>query len=84
MIGAPRGLGAMIAFDVLDADGRPDGTLAKQLCNRALEAGLLLLTCGPGGQSVRTLVPLTISNSLLEEGLAILDRVTNLLTVEAA
>lgn len=75
MISPPRGLGAMIAFDVRDADGRPDGALARQVCARALKAGLLLLTCGPNGQSIRILVPLTISDALLEEGIAVIDSV---------
>lgn len=68
-ISVPRGLGAMIAFDVLDEKGEPDPAGAKRLCQRALEAGLLVLTCGAIGQSVRILAPLTISDAVLDEGL---------------
>ncbi|MFT3965301.1 MAG: 4-aminobutyrate--2-oxoglutarate transaminase [Sphingobium sp.] len=74
IISPPRGLGAMIAFDVLGMDGQADGIAARAVCVRALEKGLLLLTCGPGGQSVRILVPLTISEAQLGEGLAILEQ----------
>ncbi|MET0241656.1 MAG: 4-aminobutyrate--2-oxoglutarate transaminase [Sphingobium sp.] len=74
-ISAPRGLGAMVAFDVLGVDGKPDGVAAKAICTRALEAGLLLLTCGPGGQSIRILTPLTIPEALLDEGMAVLEQV---------
>ena len=72
-IGGLRGPGAMIAFDVLDAEGRPDGAEAKRLCARALEAGLILLSCGQYGQAIRILVPLTASDALIDEGLAMLE-----------
>lgn len=78
-ISAPRGPGAMVAFDVLDQSGAPDGAAAKQVCARALAEGLILLTCGQFGNSIRILVPLTVSNAILEEGLNALERA--LLTV---
>jgi 4-aminobutyrate aminotransferase / (S)-3-amino-2-methylpropionate transaminase / 5-aminovalerate transaminase len=71
-IGGLRGPGAMIAFDILDADGQPDGAAAKRVCARALEGGLVVLTCGALGQAIRILVPLTASDAVLDEGLAIL------------
>jgi 4-aminobutyrate aminotransferase/(S)-3-amino-2-methylpropionate transaminase len=73
-IGLPRGLGAMIAFDIragLD-DLRPDGAAAKRVCVRALELGLILLTCGQHGEAIRLLAPLTASDAVLDEGLDIL------------
>ncbi len=69
-----RGPGAMIAFDLLDDDGNPDGARAKQVCANALHNGLLLLGCGQFGQTIRILVPLTASDAILEEGLAALER----------
>ncbi|NQE62800.1 4-aminobutyrate--2-oxoglutarate transaminase [Caulobacter sp. RHG1] len=68
-----RGPGAMIAFDVLTADGRPDGASAKAVAGRALERGLILLTCGVSGETVRILAPLTIPFEQLDEGLDILE-----------
>lgn len=68
-----RGPGAMIAFDVGDADGNPDGAEAKAVCARALEAGLVLLTCGRFGNTIRILVPLTASDAIIDEGLDILE-----------
>lgn len=68
-----RGLGAMIAFDILDADGHPDGAEAKRVCQRALAAGLVLLSCGQFGQAIRILVPLTASDAIVDEGLAIIE-----------
>ncbi len=61
-----RGLGAMIAFDL------PDGVAAKEVTSRALDSGLIILTCGTNGETVRILVPLTISDAVLDEGLNIL------------
>jgi 4-aminobutyrate aminotransferase/(S)-3-amino-2-methylpropionate transaminase len=67
-----RGPGAMIAFDILDGDGKPDGAAAKRVTMAALERGLVLLTCGSHAQTIRILVPLTVPEGHLEEGLAIL------------
>ena len=76
--GAPlanfRGYGAMLAFDVLKnrATGEPDGARAKRIAALALEAGLIVLTCGTFGETVRLLMPLTIGDSDLKQGLKIL------------
>lgn len=64
-----RGPGAMIAFDIVDDQGAPDGATASKVCARALEAGLVLLTCGRHGQAIRILVPLTVPDAVLSEGL---------------
>jgi 4-aminobutyrate aminotransferase/(S)-3-amino-2-methylpropionate transaminase len=68
-----RGLGAMIAFEILDADGAPDGVTAKQVCARALSSGLILLSCGRYGEVIRILVPLTASDTVIDEGLDALE-----------
>lgn len=67
-----RGPGAMIAFDVPDPAGVADGTTAKQVASAALDRGLVLLTCGTRGQTIRILVPLTASDEIIDEGLAIM------------
>ena len=72
--GGLRGQGAMIAFDILDADGRPDGIETKRVCARALAGSLVVLSCGQHGQAIRILVPLTASDPLIDEGLAILEQ----------
>lgn len=71
---APRGLGAMVAFDIMDKDGGFDPAAAKAVCRRALDEGLILLTCGSIGQSIRILAPLTIPDALLDEGIDKLER----------
>ncbi len=73
-IGDIRALGAMVAMELVqDGDaGKADPALAKALCARALEAGLILLSCGVRGNVIRVLVPLTIDFEHLDEGLEIL------------
>ncbi|KAF1023504.1 MAG: 4-aminobutyrate aminotransferase PuuE [Paracidovorax wautersii] len=68
-----RGLGAMVAVEFNDASGHPDAGFAKAVQDRALEQGLLLLTCGTYGNVIRFLFPLTIEDTLFDEALGILD-----------
>jgi len=67
-----RGLGAMVAFEVFNADGKPDGDTVKKLVTLAAQKGLILLSCGSYGNVVRILVPLTASDALLDEGVGII------------
>ncbi|MGB3741869.1 4-aminobutyrate--2-oxoglutarate transaminase [Castellaniella sp.] len=67
-----RGLGAMVAAEFRHPDGRPDPDTASRIQQRALEHGLVLLTCGAYGNVIRFLFPLTIPDGVLDEGLAIL------------
>ncbi|WGI25082.1 4-aminobutyrate--2-oxoglutarate transaminase [Halomonas alkaliantarctica] len=69
-----RQLGAMAAFELLDSDGKPDAQMTGALCAKAREKGLILLSCGFYGNSIRILVPLTVSSSVLEEGLSIIEQ----------
>ncbi|MDF3835073.1 4-aminobutyrate--2-oxoglutarate transaminase [Cupriavidus basilensis] len=71
-IGEVRGVGAMIAVEFRKADGSPDPDFTKQVQSRALEKGLLLLSCGVYGNVIRFLFPLTISDAVMDEGLGIL------------
>jgi 4-aminobutyrate aminotransferase/(S)-3-amino-2-methylpropionate transaminase len=72
---AIRNLGAMIAFDIVKGRGahEPDADAVKRVQAKALEAGLVLISCGIYGESIRILVPLTVSDAVLDEGLAILE-----------
>ena len=74
-IGDVRGLGAMVAFELVKERGghRPDADKVKQLTAKALQHGLILLSCGIYGNTVRLLAPLTIPDEQLEEGLDILE-----------
>lgn len=69
-----RGLGAMVAVEFMQPGTRQAAPeFAKQVQARALEQGLLLLTCGVYGNVIRFLFPLTISDAVMAEGLTILE-----------
>lgn len=68
-----RGPGAMIAAEFIDPQtGAPDADFANRVQTRALERGLLLLICGTYGNVIRFLFPLTITDAVFDEALAIL------------
>jgi 4-aminobutyrate aminotransferase / (S)-3-amino-2-methylpropionate transaminase / 5-aminovalerate transaminase len=73
-IGDVRGLGAMVAIELFKNGDvkQPDAELAKRITAAATARGLILLTCGTYGNVIRILVPLTASDALLDEGLAIM------------
>lgn len=68
---AIRGPGAMIGFDIVKSRGsyEPDADATKRVTAAAIEAGLILLSCGVYGNVIRVLVPLTVSDAVLDEGL---------------
>lgn len=69
-----RGLGAMVAIELFDGGDlhKPAADLTKRMCAEALKRGLVLLSCGVYANVIRILVPLTASDALLDEGLAIM------------
>ena len=73
-IGDVRGLGAMVAFELVkDAKSKkPDAESTTAIIAHAEQRGLILLSCGTAANVVRLLAPLTIPDLVLEEGLAIL------------
>jgi len=76
-IGDVRGLGAMVAVELFKPGAAgthpvPDAALTQAVVKAAAQAGLILLSCGTHGNVIRVLVPLTASDALLDEGLAIL------------
>lgn len=62
-LGATRGLGLMIGIEV------KDGWTNKEIANKLIENGLLVLTAGPG---MRLLPPLVISQEEMDQGVAIM------------
>jgi 4-aminobutyrate aminotransferase/(S)-3-amino-2-methylpropionate transaminase len=74
-IGDVRGLGAMVAIELFQGGdtSMPDAALTKRVVAEAARRGLILLSCGTEGNVIRILVPLTVSDALLAEGLRILD-----------
>ncbi len=74
-ITAIRGRGAMIGFDIVKDNGayEPDADATKRVTTIALEKGLILLSCGVYSNVIRILVPLTVSDAVLAEGLDALE-----------
>ena len=71
-----RARGSMVAAEFNDpATGKPSPELTKQYLRKALDAGLLMLSCGVHGNVIRFLYPLTIPDAQFKDALAILSRV---------
>jgi len=75
-IEAVRGPGAMVAFDIVKKRGgnEPDAEATKRVTQAAIADGLVLLSCGVHGNTIRILSPLNIPDAILDEGLAKLER----------
>ncbi|MGJ7920172.1 4-aminobutyrate--2-oxoglutarate transaminase [Neobacillus sp. LXY-4] len=74
-VGEVRGLGAMYAMELVNggADKTPNKAAVGQIIKAAGERGLLLLSAGLYGNVLRILMPITITDEQLDEGLAILE-----------
>jgi 4-aminobutyrate aminotransferase len=74
-IGEIRHLGAMFAFELIKPGtvNTPDDAAAKALTAKAAELGLILLSCGVYGNSIRVLVPITVEDVILDEAMAMLE-----------
>jgi 4-aminobutyrate aminotransferase / (S)-3-amino-2-methylpropionate transaminase / 5-aminovalerate transaminase len=75
-IGDVRGLGAMMGMElVADRTTKaPDKALTQRLLAAALERGLILLSAGTFGNTVRVLAPLTTPDDVLDEGLDVMEQ----------
>ncbi|WP_428409241.1 4-aminobutyrate--2-oxoglutarate transaminase [Hyphococcus sp.] len=78
VIGDVRQVGGMVAVEfVKDGDAKqPNGDLAGAILTEARQRGLIMTTAGAYAQCLRSLVPLVISNDLLDEGLDIFEEAT--------
>jgi 4-aminobutyrate aminotransferase / (S)-3-amino-2-methylpropionate transaminase / 5-aminovalerate transaminase len=70
-IGDVRGLGAMIGMELVQdrVTKTPDKALTLRLQAAALQRGVILLSAGTYGNTIRVLAPLTTSDEILDEGL---------------
>ncbi len=74
-IGDVRGIGPMVAFELVagDAAKTPDGALTSRIHRAAFERGLMLVKAGTYDNVIRFLAPLVISDEQLAEGLDVLE-----------
>jgi 4-aminobutyrate aminotransferase len=68
-IGNVRGRGLMQAVEFTTANNAPDAATALAVQQAAVDAELLLLTCGPYGNVIRIIPPLNVSNDEIQSGL---------------
>jgi 4-aminobutyrate aminotransferase len=75
-IGDVRGPGLMIGVEFVKDRGtrEPDGALAEAVAARALDDGLLLLTCGIHHQVIRWIPPLDVTVAEVEESVGAFER----------
>lgn len=70
-----RALGSMVAVEFTDPQtGEPSPAFTQKVLAHALEAGLLLLSCGVYGNVIRFLYPLTIPDVQFRRALDIISR----------
>jgi len=70
-----RGPGFMNAIEFnIPGTARPNAEFAAKVREKALEKGLILLTCGVYGNVIRFLAPLTIEDAVFSEALDILEQ----------
>ena len=75
LIGDVRGMGPMLALELVkDRETKEPATdEAKALAKFCYDKGLIILSCGNFGNVIRTLMPLVITDELLDRGLAIIE-----------
>jgi 4-aminobutyrate aminotransferase-like enzyme len=74
-IGQTRGLGPMRAIELVSdpVTKQPDKAAAQAVVRYAYEHGVIVMACGTHGNVLRFLVPLTIKEEELDEGLAVIE-----------
>ncbi|TFG87758.1 MAG: 4-aminobutyrate--2-oxoglutarate transaminase [Chromatiales bacterium] len=85
-IGDVRGLGAMVAMELVKGGNAdlPEADLTRDIVQAAARNGLVLLSCGRRKNVLRFLVALTATDTLISEGLDILERTLAELCAESA
>ena len=75
-VGDVRGLGGMIALELVTdrTTKAPAKELTGKLLAEALKRGVILLSAGTLGNVVRVLVPLTVEDAVLDEGLDAMEK----------
>ena len=66
----------MVATELFEEGdrSRPSAKMAGEIVARARDKGLILLSCGTYGNVVRLLVPLTVPDEQLAQGLEIIEQ----------
>ncbi|WP_052668554.1 aspartate aminotransferase family protein [Nitriliruptor alkaliphilus] len=74
-IGENRGLGLMLATEVVDDHGRPDPARTAAILQHLLhEERVVAMSCGPFGSTLRWIPPLVVTRDEVDRALSALDR----------
>lgn len=73
VIGDVRGWGLMVATEFTRDGRKPAPEIAKAVSRACLERGLMLLTCGNDGNTIRWIPPLIVDDERIDDALSILD-----------
>lgn len=69
-----RGLGLMIGIECMTAEGKPDAHLVSLLKEKALEKGLILLTCGVDKNVIRFIPPTIVTEDEIDQAITIMQQ----------
>jgi 4-aminobutyrate aminotransferase len=70
-----RGLGLMLATELVDGDGRPDPVrTAAVLRHLVTEERVVVMSCGPYGSTVRWIPPLVVTEAEVDRAIEAFDR----------
>ena len=80
IVGTIHGIGSMLAFEIIHPEAnKPDKDKATEFVKLCYEKGLVILTCGKYGSTIRLLMPLVINNEELEKGFKIIEETLQIL-----
>lgn len=74
LIGDVRGLGMMLAVEIVGGRGNPNPDATKKVTEFCLENGLLFFICGTYKNCIRFMTPLNIGEEVIDEGLGIFEK----------
>ncbi len=80
VIGDVRGLGLMLAIEMVHPDKTPDADITTAIRTKALEKGLLLLGCGTNHNIVRFIAPTIVTEKEIDIAINIIDECLKELT----
>lgn len=73
LIGDVRGMGLMLAIELIKEDKAPNSEMTVAVKNKALEKGLLLLICGTNHNIVRFIAPTIVTKEEIDLAMTILE-----------
>lgn len=73
-IGDVRGIGLMLATELVKEDGSPDTKLCASVMHKAVDEGLILLKCGSFSNVLRYIAPCTVNEAEIDYCIKVLDK----------